>query len=300
MGKLTFKGDKPKKRKRTDGGRSQEPVKRTRGENINLDGWSSASCVEDLKGPCIVVGEAPASGENENTTETPTDKYLVVQVNNDAIFTGSDVEVVQDTVNFFGGDDYPDIHKCEPKKVSQVLTLVPVNEYEKSRLDTTRTNRFALKTSRSQYLSATMGLVHAIGENEIFTFTKVAIPNDKLGCDEPRWEIANNELRCVLEQADSGHQVAFVKKDDVPKTAHTQFVIRVHSKNTVKGSRILLTDTEPEDGPNVNKIVLQLYKDTKGKIEINSQLIDRLKVAISTGDINEQIIQEKSRYLSKW
>lgn len=79
-----------------------------------------------------------------------------------------------------------------------------------------------------------------------------------------------------------------------------RFVIRVQSKNTLKGSRILLNDTEVENTPNLNKIVRQLYKETNGKIEINGELVKRLKDAISTGDINEQVIQEKSKYLSKW
>lgn len=303
MGKLTFKGDKPKKRKRTEKEDRQEPVKKTRGENINLDGWSTASCVEDLKGPCIVLGDSNRDRNDEEEENTVTgEQHVVLQVGEDTIVTGKDLEVVADTVNFFGGNEYPGIHKCEPNKVNQVLTLVPISEFEKSRLDTSKTNRFALKTHQNRYLSATLALVHAIGDNEIFTFKKVDIANDTLGCDEPWWEIRNNDTQLVLEPSGSSYRVKFVETGKISEIDGIidRFVIRVQSKNTLKGSRILLNDTELENGPNLNKIVRQLYKDTNGKIEINGELVKRLKDAISTGDINEQVIQEKSKYLSKW
>ena len=303
MGKLTFKGDKPKKRKRTENEDRQEPVKKARGENINLDGWSTASCVEDLKGPCIVLGDSNRDRNDEKEEKAATgEQHVVLQVGEDTIATGKDLEVVADTVNFFGGNDYPGIHKCEPNKVNQVLTLVPISEFEKSRLDTSKTNKFALKTHHNRYLSSTLALVHAIGDNEIFTFKKVDIANDTLGCDEPWWEILNNDPQLVLEPSESSYRVKFVETGKISEIDGIidRFVIRVQSKNTLKGSRILLNDTEVENTPNLNKIVRQLYKETNGKIEINGELVKRLKDAISTGDINEQVIQEKSKYLSKW
>lgn len=303
MGKLTFKGDKPKKRNRIEKDDRQEPVKKTRGENINLDGWSTASCVEDLKGPCIVLGDSNRDRNDEKEEKAATgEQHVVLQVGEDTIATGKDLEVVADTVNFFGGNDYPGIHKCEPNKVNQVLTLVPISEFEKSRLDTSKTNRFALKTYHNRYLSSTLALVHAIGDNEIFTFKKVDIANDTLGYDEPWWEVLNNDTKLVLEPSESSYRVKFVETGKISEIDGIidRFVIRVQSKNTLKGSQILLNDTEVENAPSLNKIVRQLYKDTNGKIEINGELVKRLKDAISTGDINEQIIQEKSKYLSKW
>ncbi|CUM56532.1 uncharacterized protein AC631_01853 [Debaryomyces fabryi] len=305
MGKLTFKGDKPKKRKRTEKEDRHEPVKKTRGENVNLDGWSTASCVEDLKGPCIVLGDIHKDGNVDKDKEdsfAAEEQHAVLQVDEDAVTTGKDLDVVADTVNFFGGNVYPGIHKCEPNKVNQVLTLVPISEFEKSRLDTSKTNRFALKTHHNRYISTTMELVHAIGDNEIFTFKSVNVANDKLGYDEPWWEIVHDDARLVIEHSDSTYKVKFVDTGKIPETNDIidRFVIRVQSKNTLKGSQILLNDSEVDNGPNLNKIVRQLYKDTNGKIEINDKLVKRLKDAISTGDINEQIIQEKSRYLSKW
>mmetsp|Transcript_5091 Transcript_5091/g.5089 ORF Transcript_5091/g.5089 Transcript_5091/m.5089 type:complete len:306 (-) Transcript_5091:74-991(-) len=305
MGKLTFKGDKPKKRKRIEKEDRQEPVKKARGENVNLDGWSTASCVEDLKGPCIVLGDIHKTGnEDEDTEESfeAGEQHVVLQANEDAITTGKDLDIVSDTVNFFGGNVYPGIHKCEPNKVNQVLTLVPISEFEKSRLDTSRTNRFALKTRHNRYISTTMELVHAIGDNEIFTFKCVNVTNKRLGYDEPWWNIVHDDTQLVIEPSDSSYKVKFVETGKILETdgVISRFVIRVQSKNTLKGSQILLNNSEVDNGPNVNKIVRQLYKDTNGKIEINDKLVKRLKDAISTGDINEQIIQEKSRYLSKW
>lgn len=303
MGKLTFKGDKPKKRKRTGAVDCQEPVKKIKGENINLDGWSTASCVEDLKGPCMVIGEGDKDdkGALDNSCAGGEGPW-VFQTEEDGFGAGSDVDVVEDTVNFFGGNDYPTIHKCEPKMVNQVLTLVPVNEYEKSRLNTTRTNRFAMRTHNGRYMSTTMGLVHAIGDNEIFTFTKVDVTNESFGYEEPQWEISSGGKRCVLEWSVATYKMRFLEEDKIDKIngVVARFVVRVHSKNTIEGSRIHLNDTETDNGPNVNKIVRQLYKDTNGKIEITRDLVKRLRKAIATGDINEQVIQEKARYLSKW
>lgn len=303
MGKLTFKGDKPRKRKRIENEEIQEPIKKTRSENINLDGWSTASCMEDLKGPCIVLGDEHKDGNDEKEENSATgEQQVVLQVEEDAIVARKGLDVVEDTVNFFGGNDYPRIQKCEPNRVNQVLTLVPISEFEKSRLDTTKTNRFALKTHHNRYLSSTMAFTHAIGDNEIFTFKKVDIANEKLGCDEPWWKILNNDTQCVLEPSSSTFNVKFVETDKISEINGVidRFVIRVQSKNTVKGSRILLKDAEVDNSPNLNKIIRQLYKDTNGKIQINGELVKRLKDAISTGDINEQVIQEKSRYLSKW
>lgn len=59
--------------------------------------------------------------------------------------------------------------------MNQVLTLVPISEFEKSRLDTSKTNKFALKTHHNRYLSSTLALVHAIGDNEIFTFKRLIL-----------------------------------------------------------------------------------------------------------------------------
>lgn len=292
MGKLTFKGDKRKKRKSTDKEERPEAPKKIKSDNINLDGWSTADSVEDLKGACIVL----ASAEDDRTT--------VVQVEDGKVATGDDFEVVEDTVNFFGGTEYARIHKCEPNTVKQVFTLIPVNEYEKSKLDTRRTNRFALKTSQGQYLSTTQALVHAIGDNEIFTFKRVGVRNEQYAYDETWWEICNKSGQWVLETSDGSQKLKFVDAGTVAEGAkaatETKFVIRVHSKNTVKGGQLLLGTSDVESGPELGSIIRQLYKDTNGRIEVNSALIKRLKSAISKGDVNEQIIQEKSKFISKW
>lgn len=182
-------------------------------------------------------------------------------------FSATDVDLVQ--------AEGPAVHRSEPHSTSQVFTLVPIDDSRlQSRTKQRQVSTFALKW-RDTYVSCDLTMSHAISPRETFEVKR---------CDE-HWAVTNNEKCLGLKDG----RFAFGELGLV--------AIRVHARNTVEGRRKQLA----EDAPlGVKQAIRQLYKDTKGKVDVSSQLVDRLKQAERDGRLHECVLEEKERYLSRW
>lgn len=301
MGKLTFKGDKPKKRKHKAGENEGQNDKKLRVseekgnlEKVDLEGWSSATEIADLKGPFVVLAKV--------------DKDIkIIEIEDGEIKLGSKVAMKENENNIFGHPNHEEIHKVEPTTARQVLTFVPIQDKEKSVLDSRGCEKFAFRTQRRTYFSSSISEVHAIGNNEVFTLKLAPLYVQEYDYQLPRWKVFNRERQLVLRiNEDSSVEPTMVNVDSVDSnpTWVTDFVIRVHTSNTVEGSYLALRMSrkdglieDPEE--QIRSLLQKLYKESGGKIKIDTALVTRLRSAISTGNINEQMIDEKSRVMSK-
>lgn len=282
MGKLTFKGDKKKKTKKVANTTvsRQDPILPEKA-SAAIEGWSSATVCGDLKGPCIFLhGQSPPLALQYDSM---TDSFLGLD--------NTDILSSKDCTNFFESDllEYLEIDRVEPNSTSQVFSIIPINDSNKSLLSASATEKFAFK-HRDSYLSynsnGTLELVPAISKNEIFTLEPHQIPNGVF------WYII----------ASNGHKLTYTNSTySFHHEEGTAFVIRVHINNTIKGSQLILESSQPTDSnTDVKKAIRTLYKETNGKIIINNDLVNRLKTASQRRELNEAIINEKSKYLSKW
>lgn len=301
MGKLTFKGDKPKKRKQKACENQVENDKRVKisEEKIdlgkfNLEGWCSATEIADLKGPFIILAKI--------------DKEIkIIEIEDGEVKLGSKVVIEEKENNLLGHLYREDIHKAEPTTVRQVLTFVPIQDKEKSVLDTKGTEKFAFRTYRRTYFSSSFSEEHAIGNNEVFSLKLTPLHVQEYNYELPRWKIFNGGNKLVLRvNENSIVEPVMVHEDSIDSnlTYVSDFVIRVHASNTVKGARLALKmslkDKLTEDpDEQIRNLLHELDKESRGKIEIDTALVTRLRSALSNGNINEQMIEERSRVISK-
>lgn len=337
MAKLTFKGDKPKRKKTKPAPVVSSPT--------FVDGWTSATELADLNGPVLVLGSldgvkalayddiqqrfepssrldtlADADCVNffaeihPETTRKPQLESGVEQQEPEGLNEdrGTDQNAPTNPVETSETHSsaareplspqnnesssqkpasYPEIHRVEPTSVTQVFTVVSLG---------TKPGQHALKlgTTNAPYLSFDGAskravLAHAIGENELFSFTPVTIPNHTFGFSEVRWDISHGDHSLVLQEKG----FVFLKKQNVS----SYLVIRAHTSNTVAGARLKALESESAaSGDGLQNATARLYKETGGKVKITPELVARLKDAIKKGIINEQIVDEKARLISKW
>lgn len=302
MGKLTFKGDKPKRNKQKAQQQHQQLPKATSSSTFPTPvndnkipdgvqsvekGWSSTQVLQDLKGPSIILSQP----------DNPI-ALLYDDITN-GLKPSSNISTLPDdqVINFFQ-NKYSDIHKVEPNEVSQIFKFIPIDDsIGKSLINKKVVNTFAIKLNNNQYISyknSSLGLSFTISENEIFELSPINKPDGDVS-----WLIIIKKHKLSL----SNNKYSFVPISDQDAEG-SQFIIRVHTTNTIEGSKLKLKLIESESGnvnsQNLKKTVRLLYKETKGKIKITQDLIKRLKHAENTGNLNEVVILEKSKYLSRW
>ncbi|CCE81498.1 Piso0_002156 [Millerozyma farinosa CBS 7064] len=309
MGKLRFKGqDKPKKR-RNDSGEEKDgqgqPKKRkeigTSGQEskpvLRLDGWGTAVTKKDFKGPCMIVANK-------------SDPVVVAAGLDEKLYVSGELDIVpEDGVPPAGAkDEHTDgskqapIHCTEPTTVKQVFTFVPISDKQKSLLDHSASDKFALRTRDGRYLSSTGLLARAVGPQEVFSIHE-ATDEPQQDRDGPWWTVECGGRQLALQESGSGSPLdpVFIESEsDRASGTIDRFVIRVHMSNTVAGSEMLLSNSEQTKEDDISSVVRSLYKETQGALVIDKDLIARLKKAQKIGNLNEQIIEEKAKYLTRW
>lgn len=322
MAKLTFKGDKPKRKKPKTAPPASTPA--------FVDGWTSATELADLNGPILVLGalsgvvKALAYDDIRQGFQPSTRLDALADADCVNFFPEiSSQDVKEDPSNVAEQREledaekstteppksasdhptrakpnptvwphsYPEIHRVEPTSVTQIFTVVSPG---------TKLLRYALKlgTTSSPYLSIETAsgkplLAHAIGPTELFEFTPVHTPNEAHGLTETRWIISNGDHTLALQE----EGFVFAKKLEVTST----LVVRAHTSNTVAGARLkMLEDESAASGDDLQRATARLYKETGGKIKVGPELVARLRAAIKKGTINEQIVDEKARLISRW
>lgn len=314
MGKLKFKGDKKRLKNNKPIGRgSENGGAYTKKDTINaaedkqldsdsIRGWTTAICEGDLKGPCIIL---PRRSEGAAEEEEEKEEVKCLLVANGSMGVSANLEISLDAINFFKKEVSCKVHRCEPTKVNQVLTFIPLNQFERSRLDDRGADLFALKAYNNLFLSATGPLAHAIGKHEIFTATSSLAYNSKDDFEEVLWSIRNDDHVLVCENfSTDACSLKFVNENDTAdESLISKFVIRVQCKNTIEGSRILLNrgkELHLDEESQIGFYVRLLYKETKGRVSVDEHLIERLKEALQKGKINEQLVEEKAKISSRW
>ncbi|CCE82430.1 Piso0_002156 [Millerozyma farinosa CBS 7064] len=309
MGKLRFKGQDKTKKRRNDSGEEkdtqgqQKKRKETDSSGqeskpiLRLDGWGTAVTKRDFKGPCMIVANK-------------TDPVVVAAGLDEKLYVSGELDIVpEDGVPSAGAKDEHSnsskknpIHYTEPITIKQVFSFVPISDRQKSLLDHSASDKFALRTRDGRYLSSTGLLARAVGPQEVFSIheTTDEPQEDREG---PWWTIECEGKQLAFQKSDSDSQLdpVFIESvsDRAPGTID-RFVIRVHMSNTVAGSEMLLNNSQQAREDDISNVVRRLYQETQGALVIDKDLIARLKKAQKIGNLNEQIIEEKAKYLTRW
>ncbi|ODQ66143.1 hypothetical protein NADFUDRAFT_51410 [Nadsonia fulvescens var. elongata DSM 6958] len=257
VSKLTFKGDKPKKRKSklviasesecgssipSSSSNAKRPKSDSKATSDAIEGWSSALSSADLNGPCLIsflVDSKPyclaTSGEGDAVVSSNLDILL------DDLETATDGAIID---------------SIEPNQVNQVFVFVPLKFHEQSKpllnndhrpelIDQTRPDDntpFALKSSRGKYVAVDKyGAVTinstAIGPAETLRFRQVQ--------KSQRWHIETvwdkyfqfNERKLGGENE---NQISLAIRADSTDTGFCEeFNIRIQTKNKTKDSTVV-------------------------------------------------------------
>lgn len=309
MGKLRFKGQDKLKRRRKEWGEEENAQgqmkkrKETRASGqeskpiLKLDGWGTAVTKRDFKGPCMIV----ANKSDPVAVAVGSDETLYVSGELDIVPEDGDISAGPKGEHTNGLQKDP-IHYTEPTTIKQVFSFVPISDKQKSLLDHSASDKFALRTRDGRYLSSTGILARAVGSQEVFSINEATgeLQEHK---DGPWWTIECEGKHLVLQKSDLGEQLDPVFTEGEPDRASgtiDSFVIRVHMLNTVAGSEMLLNNSQQAMEDDISNVVRRLYQETEGALVIDKDLIARLKKAQKIGNLNEQIIEEKAKYLTRW
>lgn len=295
MGKLTFKGEKKKKRKALEEPTGENDInpKKPKIDILELSGWTSCISEKDLEGPCIFV--SPNNEPNTLFFDADNDEVSIYQ---------HKCKTNENAVNFLGDNEQietnvPQSHKVEPSSVNQVFTIVPISQNKSLLKEDEGKRKFAIRNYLNKYLavnssSSKVETTFAINDAAIFELKKEITFNGEFKINEVQWHILSND----------GTRVICCNKNDViissDKTVNNnKFVIRIQMQNSSKYKLAELMKKEEADY-DVKRVIKELYEETSGKIKVTEELIRRIKRAIKEGNLNEQIIEEKELLFSRW
>ncbi|CCH46308.1 hypothetical protein BN7_5900 [Wickerhamomyces ciferrii] len=303
VSKLSFKGDKPKTKKKTVK-RTTRPISTKPDIDVPLieNSWTSATTFTDLNGPLIITTYERSNDDYEHLTQQPL--VLTPDILGD-IRPSKEVRIVDqtETINFETDDIDPlvyhaNIHKTEPGDVQQVFLATSVAFATLGGDVNPNRTKLALKTPSDKYLSLNdQGDVdcknEAIGPYQILEFEKHVISKEGVW-----FKIWNGNKRLSLLKNEDKFQLKFKSNDQDDQIISDLFVIRVQTKNSTTGKR-LLREHEESKTLGSDSISLSIRNAInslqKSGIEVNQSTIQRLKNAALKGKLNEQLILERSK-----
>lgn len=300
VSKLSFKGDKPKRKKVVKRIPKPTSSKPEIDPALIESSWTSATTFSDINGPVLITTYERSQGY-EHLNQQPL--VLTPDVLG-AVHPKKELHVVDSsqTVSFENDDINPlgfhaAIHRTEPGDIQQVFISVSVS-FATSGSNDVNPNRtkLAFKTPSDKFLSLTGdGDVdcksEAIGPYQIFEIEREAIK------DEGVWfRIWNGQKRLVLTKV--ADKLKFEFKEDSKDDETDLFVIRVQAKNSATGKRLLREHEESKTlgsdsiGGSIRNALDSLQKSG---IEISQATIKRLRDAAIKGKLNEQLIIERQK-----
>ncbi|ODQ83186.1 hypothetical protein BABINDRAFT_159628 [Babjeviella inositovora NRRL Y-12698] len=298
--KLTFKGDKPKKRKRTEESASSKKAKPVPEFDRSLveQGWTTATTVSDITGPIIITRY------DEGVEGAP---YSIAS-NKGKLFFSSELDILphDQCVNFppdeVAAPYLVPIHLSEPRDTTQVFTVTQIRSLDtgkKNQLATANEISVTFRSAEGKYLSLSQqntldALAEAVGPGETFTLTK------KFKSGRGVWWalLVNNAFKvCTLPAADDGHMLKCIKDKDGVLDDENHYVIRVQTKNSVRGKQIM---AEIENNDTKEDRLLDTVREAivlldKENIMVTNAVFKQLMAAAQEGRLNEAIIDVKTK-----
>ncbi|CUM65767.1 uncharacterized protein PRCAT00003415001 [Priceomyces carsonii] len=301
MGKLVFKGDKPQKKKRKVKTEDEVINRDSEEEHKSLEnatGWITSNSLNDLTGPCILL----------LVSDDKNGKIITFNPDLDCFELTKRYDIVRNPYEFSETQigDYPEYHMAEPSVSTQVFIISSISAASKTLPESVGARKgiaksFSLKAN-TQYFSASQttwepSISPTVSDLSLFQFTPHTKTNEKFGLGETFWTITIlNGKRTLVNQEG---RLVFAPTVDVSEKDLDKFLVRIQIKNLQKYKKFLLAQEE-EKGNDIKQILKDLYKETKGKIKITDDLVKRLKDSIKSGNLNEQLLEEKSRISSRW
>lgn len=245
--RLRFKGDPPRKR-RSGPPRSRpprtlpEPADASAptplpDESLLTDGWTTATCIEDLDGPVMITRDLPAAAAPVALCITPEGSV--------DWSTELDILDPHECINFPLTNEPPAayagrLHRTEPTLTTQILIASPAGAHH------------SLKTPAGNHLSLTGNTLdtgaRAVGAAQTFTFTPR--PTAAHGV----WFELSVDSRkvCVLDGDQPGELLTRCIPDPEDLIDdECRYVVRVQTANSRRGKELLRqlqsTTTDPVD-----------------------------------------------------
>lgn len=298
VSKLSFKGDKPKKKKIVKRTSKLEPSKPDIDPSLIESSWTTAITFSDLIGPVIITTYERGQQDFDHLNQQPL--VLKPDILGD-VHPKTELHIVDpsETVYFENDDDiirHAAIHRTEPGDVQHVFVAVSVSFITSGSDVSPNRTKLAFKTASDKFLSLTGdGDVdcksEAIGPYQIFELERVPITQEGVW-----FKIWNGKRKLVLKNTDGKLEYKF--QDESEDNGTDLFVIRVQAKNSATGKRLLREYEESKTlgsdslGGSIRKALDSLQKSG---IEVNNATMKRLKDAAIKGKINEQLILERQK-----
>lgn len=299
VSKLSFKGDKVKKKKVVR--KLSKPVSAKPDIDPTLieSSWTTATTFSDLNGP-LLIATYERTERYEHLTQQP--QVLTAHELGD-VSSRSNARIVDSSqsINFESDDIDPlvyhaAIHRTEPGDVQQVLVAVSVSFANTGADVNPNKTRLALKTPSDKYLSLTGDgdidcKSEAIGPYQIFEFERAPLKTEGVW-----FRIWNGEKKLVIVK--DGDKLKYQFKKLLNEDETDLFVIRVQAKNSATGKRLLREYEESKTagsdslGTSIRNALSSLQKSG---IEVNQATIKRLRDAAMNGKLNEQLIMERQK-----
>lgn len=299
VSKLSFKGDKPKKKKVIKRVPKSFSSKPEIDPELLETSWTTATTFADLNGP-VIIATYERSHDCDHLTQQPLVLTPDILGN---VMVKKEVRIVEpfQTVNFESDDINPlvyhaPIHRTEPGDVQQVFIAISVSFMTPGTTVNPNRTRIALKTPSDKYFSITgAGEIdcknEAIGPYQIFEFERLPEKNEGVW-----FRIWNNERRLVLRKVDD--KLKFEFKKDLDEGETDLFVIRVQAKNSATGKRLLREHEESKTmgsdslSGSIRNAIDSLQRSG---IEVTQTTMKRLKDAAMKGKLNEQLLMERQK-----
>ncbi|KAG7864006.1 hypothetical protein KL919_000034 [Ogataea angusta] len=317
--KLTFKGEKRRKPRQDDERKRRKkdtktdcqeaPVTLTSVNGVPTNiydvprdyleyGWTLATSHKDLNGPIMICFDR-------------SDHFGCLQFDEKFGLIAAEekkVDIAEDAINFVDFEPKSPLFKLEPREVTQVLSVVNIENFlrltQQTQTVSDDTLKLALKNSEGKYLSYdddanTLVQTDVLTENAIFN---LRANTDNLGffisvgkMDSKNKLIVTKDLKFRIIQ----------DTDDLLDDMNI-YHIRVQTRNSDTGRKIIASlDLKNEsrdqffNDPKHNELLNRAVKElAKNGMKITNSLLSQIKRAVEEGNLNEFLITVKEKIKS--
>ncbi|ESX00773.1 hypothetical protein KL918_004390 [Ogataea parapolymorpha] len=317
--KLTFKGEKRGKPRPDDERKRRKKDTKTENQETRVTltsvnglptniydiprdyleyGWTLATSHKDLDGPIMICFDR--SGHVGCLEFDKKDGLIAAEEKK--------VDIAEDALNFIDFEPKSPLYKLEPQEVTQVLSLVNIDNFLKltQQAGDVPDNilKYALKNNEGKYLSYdvdtnTLTQTDVLTENAIFN---LRANNDGLGffisvgnVDSKNKLIVTQDLKFRIIQ----------DTDDLLDDLNL-YHIRIQTKHSDTGRKILASldlkngnRDQLFDDPKQNELLNRAAKELANNgMKITNSLLSQIKRAVEEGNLNEFLITVKEKIKS--